>query len=213
MAYNNSNPYGIDQTRNMYEIAAGTNPPKYQSFLDSDGNLKQSYAYDPSKSNAFKQMSDIATSSDLSPWAKLQLQSNDLTTVNNRDKSNMQSQGATNQAMQQMMATGGGSSSGAAAFLASQGARNATMANQAISNQAALSALGIQATDAKDKQNLLGQVANTETGALSANAQTAMQDTTAANVFNANRYNQQMAAYGAGQTADAQRSAARSGKK
>lgn len=213
MAYDVSNPYGIDRTQNIYERAAGTLPPAYQSFLDANGNLKSSYTVDPNQSAAFKQLNDIASSSELTPWAKLQLQSNDLSTLNQRDASNRQTQGATNQALQQMMATGGGTSSGASAFLAAQGAKNAVNANQAIGNQAALSALGIQSTDAQTKQSLLGKVADAQTSAQSANAQAAMNDTLAANTFNANRYNQQMQAYGAAQTAGAQVQAAKSSKK
>lgn len=213
MAYDATNPYGITTNPTWYEQRAGVNPQSYQSLLDANGNLKSGYAVDPSQSAAFKQMAGIAESSDLSPWAKLQMQSNDLNTLNARDQSNAQSMGQTNQALQNLQATGGGTSSGMAAFLAAQGARNATMANQNIGNQANLNALGIQSTDAQNKQQLLGQVANAETAAQSANAQSAINDTANANIFNSNRYNQQMQAYGAQQTANAQVTAANKSKK
>lgn len=208
-----NNPYSIDYRQMPSEVAAGTNPMPFYSMLDSNGNLKAPYANDPSKSQAFSQMKGVAESADLSPWASLQMQQNTLASQNQRESLNAQTQGQTDQAMSKLMSTGGGTGSGGAAFLASQGAKNDVMGNQEIARQEQANALGIQQTDAQNKQNLLGQVANTETGAAAANAATAAGDTQNANIFSANRYNQLMAAYGAKQTAEGQRAAGGGGKK
>lgn len=213
MAYDASNPYGIDQNANYYEQKAGVTPPSYQSMVDANGQVKSGYTVDPTKSDAFKLQKQTAMSGDLSPWAQLQMQQNTLATSGQRDQANAQTQGSTDQAMQQLMTTGGGQSSGAAAFLANQGARNTMAAQQNIGAQAQTNALGIQATDATNKQSMLGQVASAETGAQSANAQTAMNDAANANMFNAGRYQQQMAAWGAQQTANGQEASAGSGGK
>jgi hypothetical protein len=213
VAFNTTNPYGITQAPNTYEQKAGVTPPQYQSYLDSNGNLKSPYQVDPSQSSAFAQEKAIAQSGDLSPWAQLQMQQNTLSGQQQRDQANAGAQGQTSQAMAQLQATGGGVQGGQSTYLAAQGARNATMANQNIGAQQQQNALGIQQTDAQNKQNLLGQVANTETGAQAANAQSAMTDTNAANLFNSNRYQQQMAAWGASQTANGQQQAANSSSK
>lgn len=214
MSYDASNPYGIAPSQNSFERQAGVVSPAYQSLIDANGNLKSSYSVDPTKSAAFNQMAQTAESSSLSPWAQMQMQQNTLATQTQRDQANAQSQGGTDQAMQHLMSTGGGTNSGAAAFLANQGSKNALMANQNIGAQSQQNALGIQGTDAQNKQAMLGQVASTETAAQSANAASAISDTSNANIFNSNRYNQQMAAWGAQQTANAQAAAANnSGKK
>jgi hypothetical protein len=208
-----NNPYGITTTRNRYENAADTNPPAFASMLDSAGALKGPYRVDPNQSDAFRKMKGIGMSSDLSPWAALQMQQNDLSTAHQRDQTNAQAMGANDQAMQQLMTTGGGSNSGAAAFLASQGQHDNIMANQNIGGQAEQNALGIMSQDEQNKMGILGQAANTETGAQASNAGIAAQDTATANLFNANRYHEQMAAWGAEQTANGQAAAAGGGGK
>lgn len=202
------NPYGFTETPNKTEAKAGVTPPKFFSMLNPDGSLRYQYSANPNDSAAFRKMSDISQSADLSPWAAMQMQQNNLSTSMQRDRMNAQLMGANDQAMQKLMSTGGGSNSGAAAFLAQQGQRDKIMGNQNIGSLAQQNALNIQLNDAQNKQNMLGQVANAETGAQAANARTAMQDTTGANLFGANRYHELMAAYGAEQTAQGQRDAA-----
>ncbi len=188
---------------------SGIQSPSYVSLTNADGSLKSQYSYDPMQSSAFAKEAAIANDPGLSQWATLQQQSNNSATQKQQDLSASRSLGSTNQAMQQMEATGGGSNSGASAFLASQGARNQMMAGQNISSQGAANNLNIAQSDAQNKQQMLGQVASAQTAALAANANTQLTANQSQNAFNANQYNQQMAAWGAQQTANAQTSASR----
>lgn len=205
--------YYPQSTQTSFEKQAGVDAPQYYSSLDSSGNLKTPFQVDPTKSAAFQQMSGIASSSALSPWAQMQMDSNTNATSQQRDQLNAQTQGSNDSAMQNLMVAGGGANSGARAFLAAQGAKQGIQGNQNIGFQSQQNALGIQQADAQNKQQLLGQVANTETGAQAANSASGLQDMSNANQFAANRYSQQMQAWGAQQSADAQRAAAGGGKK
>jgi len=197
-----------------YEKEAGISAPQYLSSLDSSGALKTPFAIDPTQSEAFRAMQQTAQSTDLSPWAKMQEQSLGTQTAQQRDQTNAQGQGSTNAAMEQLMTSGNGLDSGSRALVTGMGARSNIMANQNIGAQQTANDLQIQQQDAQTKASMLGQVANAETGAQAANAQTANQDLQNANVFSSNRYNQQMQAWGANKTADAQVAAAGSaGKK
>jgi hypothetical protein len=189
--------------------AAPMAPPQYQSMVDpTTGKLLSQYAYDPNQSSAFSQMAKEAQSPDLTPWAKLQQQQNQLSAQNQKDLSAATAQGATDQARQAMMATGGGTNSGASAFLAAQGARNQMLGAQNINNQAGANNLSIEQADAQNKQQMLGTVASGQVAGLATNAQTQAQNLNNQNAWNANNYNQQMQAWGANQTANAQAVAA-----
>lgn len=202
-------------TQTDYEARAGVSNPSYESALDAFGNLKTPFAVDPTKSDAFNSMKSISTSTDLSPWALMQQQGLGVQTQGLRDQTNAQQQGASDTAMQQLMTTGGGGNSGNRALIAAMGAKSNIMANQNIGSQSAAQDLSIQQADAQNKASMLGQVANTETSAIGANAATGNQDLSNANLFESNRYNQQMQAWGAEKTAQAQAQAAnsRGGKK
>lgn len=206
--------YYPQATQTGYEKSAGVDAPNYLSLLDETGQLKAPFAYDPTQSSAFSQMAGIAQdTSQLSPWAQLQQQQLGEQTLSARDASNTSNLGATNQAIQAAMLAGGGMDSGAVQNSLNQGARAGTMANQNILNQQLQGNLGIAQADAQNKQALLGQVSNAETGALAANAQTGVGDINNQNQFNANRYSQQMSAWGAQKTAEAQAAAANKGSK
>lgn len=192
---------------------AGIKQLPFNSMLNADGTVKSNLAVDPTKSDAFNQMAAQATATGPSTWAQMQLQQNATTGAQNLDKSNAQALGAADQASQSMMTQGGGMNSGASALNAMNAARNQTMAAQNVNANTANNAATIGSTDAQNKQTLLGQVANTETAAQSANSTIAQQDTTNLNLYNTNKYNQEMAAYGAAQTANGQRAAASGGKK
>jgi hypothetical protein len=200
-------------TQTNFEKQAGVNAQQYYSMLDANGQLKSPFAVDPTKSDSFNQMKATANSTALSPWAAMQEKSLGLQTSGLRDQTNAQQQGANDTAMQQLMTQGGGSNSGARALVAAMGSKANIMANQNIGSQAAGQDLGIQQADAQNKAQMLGQVANTETSALGANAQTGINDLAQENTFASNRYNQQMQAWGAAQTANAQAAAAGGGKK
>lgn len=201
-------------TQTTFEKSAGVAAPDYYSSLDANGNLKSPFAVDPTKSDAFNQMKQISGSTDLSPWAQMQRQQLQLQTSGLRDQTNSQQQGANDQAMQQLMTHGNGADSGSRGLVAAMGEKSNIMANQNIGSQAAGQDLGIQQADAQNKASMMGQVANTETSALGANAQSGLNDLQNENLFAGNRYAQQMQAWGANKTADAQASAAgRGGKK
>ncbi len=205
--YYNTVPQGSFNTQ------AGIVQPQYESAVDASGQLKSPFSYDPTQSSAFNQEASMASSGQLSPWAQLQQQQLGLSTQQQKDASAAQSLGSTDQAIQQAQTIGGGLGSGGAQQLATQGARSNIMAQQNIGSQSEQQNLGIQQADASNMQAMLGQVANTQTGALAGNAQTANQDLQNSNLFNSNAYNTQMSAWGAQQTANAQRSAANSSKK
>lgn len=207
------NYYGMTTTPDANENQAGVQAQPFYSMLNTQGQLQTPYSVDPTQSAAFNQEAQTAESSGLSPWATMQMQTNQLQTQTSKDQNAAQAQGATDQAMQNIMTQGGGASSGAAQQVAMGGARAQTMANQQANNAGNMNALNIEQTDAQNKQSLLGQVASTQTAAQAANASTAQQDTTNANLYSTNRYNQQMGAYGAQQSANAQRASANSGKK
>lgn len=200
--------YYPDAQQTNYESQAGVSAPQYYSSLDGDGNLKSPFQVDPTQSAVFKQMSDNAMSTDLSPWAKMQQQALQASTAQQRDQTNAQQMGANDTALQSLMLTGGGTNSGSRAMTAAMGDKANIMANQNIGSQSAASDLSIQQQDAQNKAAMLGQVANTETSAQAANAGTANQDLSNENQFAANRYTQQMQAWGAQKTADAQAQAA-----
>lgn len=212
MGINAGGSYFPQATQTDYEKKAGVGTPQYMSMLDESGKLKAPFQFNPSNSAAFQKMSGIAMDPGLSPWASLQKTSLAEQTKSARDNANATAQGSTTNALDKLASTGGGVSGGANLWAAMQGARNATQANQNISNQQMMSELGLEQTDAQNKQQMLGQVSNTETGAEAANTQSGLSDLQNQNAFNTNRYNQQMAAWGAQKTADAQR-AAQGGKK
>lgn len=208
-----ANYYGMTTTPDTNEQAAGVQAQPFYSMMNPSGQLQSPYSVDPSQSTAFNQEAQTAESGSLSPWAAMQMQTNQLQTQTSKDQNAAQAQGATDQAMQNIETQGGGASSGAQQQVAMGGARAQTMANQQANNAGNLNALNIEQTDAQNKQSMLGQVASTQTAAQAANAATAQTDTQNANLYSTNRYNQQMGAYGSQQTANAQRSAANSGKK
>lgn len=200
--------YYPESMQTNYESQAGVSAPQYYSSLDQSGNLRTPFVIDPTQSSAFKTMQDTATSTDLSPWAKMQEQSLANQTQSQRDQSNAQTQGATGTAIDKMMMSGNGADSGSRALALAMGDRSNIMANQNIGSQQTAQDLGIQQTDAQNKASMLGQVMNTQTSAQAANAQAGLQDLSNENQFEANRYTQQMQAWGAQKTADAQAQAA-----
>jgi hypothetical protein len=208
---NQAGTYYPTSTQTSFEKSAGVSAPDYYSSLGANGQLKSPFQVDPSQSATFKAMQDNAMSTELSPWAKMQQQALDASTLQQRDQSNAQQMGANDTALQSLALTGGGTNAGSRALTAAMGEKANIMANQNIGSQSAAQNLSIQQADAQSKAAMLGQVANTETGAQAANAGTANQDLSNENQFASNRYTQQMQAWGAAKTADAQRAAAGGG--
>lgn len=195
------------------EKRAGVNPANFTGLTDiKTGELIDRYKYDPYSGQAAQALKEQAFSQGTSPWAQMQLQAQQLEQQKAQDLSSRQQQQAQGEA-QSMLARGGGLSGGARAMLARQGARDQLMANQGVSRAGMEQRMGIGQADQERKQNLLQGFQDLESKGSQFNIGNLSQDLTARAAFDANRYNQQMSAYGAKQSAEAQRAAARGGKK
>ncbi len=186
--------------------------PSYETLRNTDGTLKDIFKFDPTKSSAFGQMQSQAMSTGPSAWAQLQGQRQGLEEQNMRDIASKQGLQAMNQA-NSMLARTGGLSSGAAGLAARANTRNTMLANQDISRQGMMSRLGIGQADEDRRQQLLGQVADTELSGQEKNLNTVFGDVQSQRDFDLNRYASQMQAWGAANTANAQAAAAAQTKK
>jgi hypothetical protein len=211
--YASTHPGVIRSQQSLQEQRAGINPADYEGVRNvQTGELLSQYAFDPTKSEAFSRQRAQALEQGPSEWAKLQTQRQQMEEQNQRDLANKQAQQGISQATS-ALARMGGLGGGARNRMAMQGAREMMMQNQGISRQGMADRLGISSQDEQTRQNLLNQVAGTELQGQQTNLGTLGTDITRKAAFDANRYNQQMAAWGAKQTADAQRAAAGGGGK
>jgi len=196
-----------------YEELAGVTTGQYfNSATGDDGQLKQGFRVDPYNGDALQMIKQQAMSQGPSAWAQMQTQAQQQMQNQASDQAMKQGMQAQSGALSNL-ARQGGAGGGAAALLARSGAREQFGAQQGIAQQGIQSKLGINATDAQNKQTLLGKLGDVETGANAANAQTQKENLLARNAFDVNRYNQQMAAWGAKETAQGMRSAGGGGKK
>ena len=197
----------------QYENQAGVTPPAYEGTRDvRTGELLDQYKQDPYKGDALQALKGQAFSSGLSPWAQVQMSQQKQEQGNAADaasKNQMQAQSGA----QTQMARQGGLTGGAAALLARGGQRDLMNAQQGVSNAGASQRLGIQSADAQNKNALLGKFGDMENQANTANIAAATGDINRLGIFNANRYNAQMQAWGADKSASAQVSASRGGGK
>lgn len=199
--------------QNEFERRAGVTPPSYEGTRDvKTGELLGQYKFDPYGGEALKALKEQAFSQGESPWAKMQLQKQQMEQQNARGAAGRQAMQASAQA-QSGLARMGGLGGGARALLAKQGARDALMAQQGVSREGMGQRLGIQAEDLNRKQGLLSQFGNTEVQGQQFNIGQSTGDIKNRAMFDANRYNQQMQAWGAQQSANAQRAAAGGGGK
>ena len=195
------------------EISAGVTPPKYEGFRNAAGtDLLDQFKYDPSKSSAFNMQRTQAMDAGPSVWAQLQTQAQQLDQnkqIDQAAKSNLagQSMAASN------LARLGGLGGGARTRLAMQGAKDLMMNRQGIDQAGQLARLGIQSQDAQNKQNMLNNVTNTELAGQEKNLSAMTGDVANKSQFDINRYNKQMEAWGAQQSANAMRNAASGGGK
>lgn len=198
-----------------YSKGANILSPQFESYRDKDGNLKDMYKYDPTKSEAFSQLRTQALSTAPSTWANMQTQKQKMEQQDLTDQANKQSLQAMNQA-NSMLARTGGLSSGAAGLAARANSRNMMLQNQQIARGGMSDRLGISQADEDRRQQLLGQVADTETAGQQYNLGNLMGDVNRKSEFDLSRYKEQMATLGADKTAAAQQAAAaqtRKGKK
>lgn len=200
-------------TLSDFERQAGVISPKYESLRSADGmSLRKEFQMDPTKSGAFKSIRDQAMSTAPSAWAQLALQKQNLEQQNATDLASKQLQQG------QSMAAGnlariGGLGGGARTRMAVQGAKDLMLQQQGIGRQGMLDRLGISTQDEQTRQGLLKSVADTELGSQEKNLGLMTGDITNKAQFDANRYNQQMQAWGANRAANAQMQAAQSANK
>lgn len=121
------------------------------------------------------------------------------------------------------LASRGGLSSGAAERTAQGGANNYLSMTQGVNNQNSQNQMQIGMNDQQNKLSMMGQVpgmqlqaanfgldkTKAQLGANENDINNTMQNTAGLNAFNSNTFNQQMAGWGAYQTADAQRNASK----
>lgn len=211
--YASTHPGVIKSQQSIQEQRAGINPADYEGVRNvQTGELLSQYAFDPTKSEAFSRQRAQALDQGPSEWAKLQTQRQQMEEQNQRDIANKQAQQGISQATSSL-ARMGGMGGGARNRMALQGAKDLMFQGQNISRQGMADRMGIATQDEQTRQNLLNQVSGTELQGQQTNLATLGTDITRKAAFDANRYNQQMSAWGAKQTADAQRAASGGGGK
>jgi hypothetical protein len=198
-------------TQSDQEKAAGILPPGYNGMTDTKtGQLLDQYKINPFAGEASQRLRQEALSTGPSAWANNALKKQGFEESGARSAAALQQQQGQSNAMSQLMRQGG-LGGGARTSLARSGARDALMASQGVGSQGILQRYGINDTDTKRRQELLGQNADVERQADLQNINTASGELKNRATFDANRYNQQMGAWAAKQSADATRAAGRSG--
>lgn len=189
------------------EQQSGIKPPDYESIRDASGMLKDAYKLDPYAGEATQALKSQAFASGASPWADMQTQMLNRQVADARDQAAKQAMQATAQS-QSELAKFGGLSGGARQALARQQSRNLMTANQGIGREGLRGRMDIGAQDLNRKQDLLGKFATGEQQAQQGNIGMMMQDIAGKQAFDMNRYNEQMRAWAANKSAEAQARAA-----
>lgn len=196
-----------------YEQAAGvTAGTKFKGATDENGTLLQQYQVDPYSGEALQQIKAQAMSTGPSAWAQMQTQAQQQMQNQASDQAMKQGMQSQSGAMSSL-ARQGGAGGGASALLARSGMRDQLNAQQGVAQQGMQAKLGINATDAQTKQTLLGKLGDAETSANAANVDTQKSNLLASNAFDVNRYNQQMSAWAAKESANGVARAGSGGKK
>jgi hypothetical protein len=196
-----------------YETKAGVNPISYEGTRDvKTGELLGKYKIDPYQGEALQALKTQAFAEGSSPWAQMQLQQQALEESGARDQAaKAQAQGLA-QAQGNLLRQGG-LNSGARSLMAMQSAKDLARAQQDVTRKGMADRLTVGQQDIDRKQGLLSNFSNLETQAQGANIQQQTTDLTNKAQFDLAKYKEQMGAYGAAQTAKAQKAAASSGKK
>jgi hypothetical protein len=195
------------------EKAAGVVAPGFEGVRDvKTGKLLDQYKSDAYAGEALQKLKGQAFAEGDSPWAKMQLEKQALEQSQGRDQAASSQAQALAQAQSNLMRQGG-LSSGARTRMAMQGAKDMALAQQRVNAQGIGQRLGIQEQDLNRKQDLLGKFGDAESAANEKNIGRMSEDVRAGSAFDMERYGQQMGAYGAAKTAEAQRAAAGSGGK
>lgn len=164
----------------------------------------------------FQAFKNAALSQTQSPWAAQANQQQDLESLNQLDQGKQQTAGAEAGA-KDALAAQGGLSSGARERVAETGANNEVNMGQNVARQENLNKLQIGMNDQQNKIQELSQLPGMENtlnqnweNAKSTDLSNQIAENQSVNSYNQNIYNQQMAAWGANQQANA---TANSGKK
>jgi hypothetical protein len=198
----------IEYKQSAQEKAAGVLPPSLEGYRDlNTGELLGQYKFDPYQGEAVQALKQQAFAQGDSPWAQLQNQKLALEQSGLMDSAAKQQMQAAAQNQAQLAMTGG-LSGGARERMARMGARDLMMARQGISRQGAMGRMGIQEQDLARKESLLGTFANAEQRAQEMNLGSLKEDINRKAMFESGRYGEQMKAWAAKQSADAQRAAA-----
>lgn len=191
------------------EKRAGVLPPSYEGMRDiRTGELLSPFKTDVYKGEALQALKQQAFAQGESPWAAMQLQGQKMEEAAARDKAVKNQMQASSMAQSQL-ARSGGLSGGARALLARQSLRDLLSSNQDIARAGGGQRLDIQKQDLARKEGLLGKFGDLETGAQASDIGRLTGDVSQRAAFDTNRYNQQMGAWGASQSAQAQRDAAK----
>lgn len=208
--------------------------PAYASLRNADGTLNQAYSAKPGdnlydtaialdnvKLTALPQLSNYANSTSPSPWAQVATQQQKLGEAQQKDQAQNSGAQAAASAWNQL-AMNGGVSGGQTERIVNSSALNTANNAATIGAQGQAARLGITATDDQNKlstlqalpsqqlaeANLLGQAKERDINQTNAtnnlNLGTLIGDVQGQNAYNSNTYNQQMQAWGANKTAQAQ---------
>lgn len=196
------------------ERAAGVVAPGYEGVRDiKTGELLDQYKSDPYAGEALQKLKGEAFADPgESPWAKMQMAQQQQQESQGKDQAAASQAQAMAQAQANLMRQGG-LSGGARLRMAAQGAKDLARAQQGVAQQGINQRLGIGEKAIDRQTNLLGQFGSAEQAANEKNIGRVTDDVTKGSMFDLERYKQQMAAYGAKQSADAQRAAAGGGGK
>ena len=198
--------------QNEQEKKAGINAPSYEGVRDLEtGELLTQFRFDPYKGEAMQKLREQAFAEGDSPWAKLQFQKQRQEQMAGMDQASKQGLQALSQSQAQL-ASSGGLSSGARERMTRMGARDMLMARQGIARQGIGSRLGIQEQDIDRKQSMLSDFGNAEQQAQRFNIGQMTDDINRLAGFEGGRYQTGMQAFGAQQSAQAQRDAAQASK-
>lgn len=199
--------------QSTFEQQAGVNPENFTGVTDiKTGELLDRYKSDPYAGVAAQELKKQAFAEGASPWAQMQLQKQQLEQSKMQDQTTLQNQQAQSMAQSGLMRMGG-MNSGARALLARGGARDQMFANQDVARQGVEQRLGINQQDQDRKSQLLKGFSDAEVQGQQFNIGNMTNDLKNRSTFDANRYNQQMEAWAAKQSADAQRASSGGGKK
>ena len=188
----------------------GEERPDFLTQRDVDGNLGSQFT--STMGDSYSALRDKANAQGDTQWASLQRQG--LQDSYGHQMGDLQQQNATGQAQaRSSMAMRGGLGGGSRERLASQGALNTMMGQQGLGRDLASNNLNLSIQDEEMKNSALSTLGGVEQGIQSANIGRLGDDISNQNAFQGGMYSEDMKAFAAEKSADAQAAAADSGGK